>query len=216
MNNKDKASVIISGLLIIVAFLSVIFSCTPGRAASYKDMVKMVVAIKVKGVIVGTGITIKKGLVLTAAHICENPIEEVTIYTSKSFEITKKTYPKKHRSDLCLIKAPGVKPFFKVKLPDKKRYQMGSKVLYVGFPNKIFGVRYGTIVDDWIDPIGRGVMLQRINSWAHGGNSGGPVFNMKFELVGIVVQHNMDARRYDTLIVPARYIRSFYKEQGLK
>ena len=139
----------------------------------------------------GSGVIIdESGLILTAAHVVEtaNAIG-VKLADDQIVEAEiVKTVP---TADVALLKLKEVLPNLKVAtLGNSNNLQVGNQVITIGSP---FGVEHSLSVGYVSGKMKRGVvaggeMVGYIQTDAaiNQGNSGGPMFNLKGEVVGIV------------------------------
>jgi len=153
------------------------------------DLVDATIAIFIGQAGSGSGVIVSSdGLCISAAHVTSSPGKEVTVLLSDGRELPALTLGVDHSTDASLLKitAPGpfpFRPYIK-----EKNYQVGDWVICTGHPGgPIIGrpspVRLGQITQDGIsggftDPI---VTSSTIIS----GDSGGPLFNLKGEVIGI-------------------------------
>uniref|UniRef100_A0A6M3LHV5 Putative trypsin-like peptidase domain containing protein n=1 Tax=viral metagenome TaxID=1070528 RepID=A0A6M3LHV5_9ZZZZ len=139
----------------------------------------------------GSGVLVSEdGLVLTARHVVEDNLSFlVTLNDGRKIRTDRAVYSKKY--DVGFVKLPDGKYPFLSKITDK--LQLGEAVFAIGSPfgeENFNSVTMGIISalqrDLGETPWGWRVTFQS-DVTANPGNSGGPVFNMKGQLVGIVV-----------------------------
>lgn len=139
-----------------------------------------------RGMAQGSGFIISAdGYAVTNNHVVQNA-DEVTVTDRDGHEYKADVIGTDPKTDIALIKIKGSKPFSFVKFAtDKPR--VGDWVVAVGNP---FGLG-GTVTSGIISATGRDIgsgpyddFLQ-IDASINHGNSGGPAFNMKGEVVGM-------------------------------
>lgn len=138
----------------------------------------------------GTGFCISsEGYILTNNHIIENAVD-VRITTIEGEEYEAKVIGTDSKTDLALIKVQGKRLRF-AELGDSGRLRVGEWVLAIGNP---FGMEH-TVTAGIVSAKGRqlGVGMNvpayqdfiQTDAAINRGNSGGPLVNMKGEVVGI-------------------------------
>lgn len=138
----------------------------------------------------GTGFFIdSEGYLITNNHIVENSVN-VTVTTIEGEEYSGKVIGTDPRTDLALIKVKG-KNFPHVELGDSAQLKVGEWVLAIGNP---FGMEH-TVTAGIVSAKGRqlGVGMNvpqyqdfiQTDASINRGNSGGPLVDMKGEVVGI-------------------------------
>jgi len=138
----------------------------------------------------GTGFCIgKEGYILTNNHIVENAIN-VVVFTIDGEDYSAKVIGTDPNTDLALVKVEG-KNLPYVDLGDSARLRVGEWVLAIGNP---FGMEH-TVTAGIVSAKGRqlGVGMNvpeyqdfiQTDAAINRGNSGGPLVNMKGEVVGI-------------------------------
>jgi S1-C subfamily serine protease len=139
----------------------------------------------------GSGVIIEEG-VLTAAHVIDNIGSEKYYVVTKTASFSGDRYL--YRGD----KGPNDRVVLKVetKIPPAKVYcgplKTGERVIHVGYPGTggsgvIRSITYGRISVVNTEEQGDYSNMVGADLGADAGSSGGPVFNMKGEVVGIVV-----------------------------
>jgi len=169
----------------------------------------------------GAGVVIsKEGRTLTAAHVVTpNDYKKITMITSDGNEYDIRVLSVNTRSDLALVEpVASAQQFVFSKLQASDKLDVGQDVLIVGHPFS----GYWTLTT--------GIISRLPWSWTYfstvietdalvnPGNSGGPVFNIKGEIIGIV-----SAMRMNTfgptgigIAIPIKEIHSFLKTYELK
>lgn len=173
----------------------------------------------------GSGVIISKdGLILTARHVCEKPgIFTVTLVDGRIFETTKACVSKNH--DVGYLKVDVIDPNLPAaKFGDSDDIKLGGRLLAIGSPwgkehfNSVtMGILSACNLDksEGIPSWGWGVLFQT-DLAANPGNSGGPVFNIEGEVVGIVVGlFGPGSYAGITYCVPSNICESFVKSARL-
>jgi serine protease Do len=141
------------------------------------------------GMAAGSGVIVSEdGLVLSAAHVVPSPGQEITIHFSNGKRVKAKTLGSDKVLDagMAQISEPGKYPFARIgKSSDLKR---GDWVLAIGNPGgfnkerkppirlgRVLSLPFRDIGSPWI----------RTDASVAPGDSGGPLFNMNGEVVGI-------------------------------
>ncbi len=138
----------------------------------------------------GTGFCIgRNGYIITNNHIVENAVD-VVVFTIDGEDYSAKVIGTDPQTDLALIKVEG-KNLPYVELGDSARVRVGEWVLAIGNP---FGMEH-TVTAGIVSAKGRqlGVGMNvpeyqdfiQTDAAINRGNSGGPLVNMKGEVVGI-------------------------------
>ena len=171
---------------------------TPGQV--YERNVNAVVAITVEvesrdnygrtatGLASGTGFIISQdGYVVTNYHVIEGGTN-VTITTHSDEEYTAKIVGYEANNDLALLKMEGDN-FPYVTLGSSANLMVGDQVVAIGNVLSTFAssltVGYVSGVDRVVDTEGVAMNMIQTDVAINSGNSGGPLFNMKGEVVGI-------------------------------
>jgi serine protease Do len=139
-----------------------------------------------KGLAQGSGFIISSdGYAVTNNHVVQNA-DEVTVTDQGGHEYKADVIGTDAKTDLALIKIKGDKPFAFVTFATEKP-RVGDWVMAVGNP---FGLG-GTVTTGIVSAEGRDIgsgpyddFLQ-IDASINHGNSGGPTFNMKGEVIGV-------------------------------
>lgn len=144
----------------------------------------------------GSGVLISAdGQIMTAAHVV-HAMDEINVEFMGGQTVTAKVVASEPAADLSLIKLdkvpPGAQPS---RLADSDKVQVGDQVIVVGAP---YGLSYALTVG-WIsarwapNTVYRSMPLAEFfqtDAVINTGNSGGPMFNMAGEVIGIV-SHNI-------------------------
>ncbi len=125
------------------------------------------------------------GYIVTNNHVVDNAVKvEVTTDSGASFDA--KVVGKDAKTDLALIKVDGRSDFPFVKLSDTKP-KIGEWVVAMGNPFGLGGTVTAGIVSAEGRDIGSGPYdtYIQIDAPVNRGNSGGPTFNLKGEVIGV-------------------------------
>ena len=132
------------------------------------------------------------GLVLTAAHVVQDPTTHVMasqiIASLKDGRLFKAKviacYPEGDLALLQLILAPSESVPY-INISSDSIYKAGQRVLAFGNPFQIGGSVSQGIISSGLKSIGSKIVVQT-DAAANPGNSGGPLIDMKAEIVGVV------------------------------
>ena len=182
----------------LVPDFKVAISSNRGKELSLKELYdqcsKSIVAIKgyqdgVDGYYWGSGIILSKdGLILTNTHVIENcDTASVTLYDNSSYDAA--LVGADSTSDIAVlrIEATGLTP---ASFGDSAELAIGDKVAAIGNPlGETFRM---TLTDGIISAIDRGISynghsmtLLQTNTAINEGNSGGALFNMYGQVIGV-------------------------------
>lgn len=131
----------------------------------------------------GSGVFVSPvGHILTCAHMVSvGEAQSIVVTTSRGLKIPAILLYKDDRRDLALLKVEGTYPYATI----ADRVQLGEEVLAIGNPlGNDFTVTHG-IVSHLDRDIGEGFLFMQTDAGIHHGNSGGPLFNVRGEVVGI-------------------------------
>ena len=135
---------------------------------------------------VGSGFVISAdGYVLTNAHVVEGT-DKIIVGLSDRRQLPAKVVGKDERSDVALLKIEADN-LPTVKVGDPKKLRVGQWVLAIGSP---FGFEY-TATQGIISALGRSlprdnyVPFIQTDAAVNPGNSGGPLFNLDGEVIGV-------------------------------
>src|ERR1700686_599877 len=141
----------------------------------------------------GSGVVISSeaGHVLTAAHVVQSA-DQIVVSFSESVVVPARVIASSLASDVALLELEQVPPgVVAARLGDSNRIEIGDPLFVVGHP---FGLDY-TLTTGVLSARRRpkktaGTMILRevfqTDAAVNQGNSGGPMFNMQGEVVGIV------------------------------
>ena len=135
----------------------------------------------------GSGFVIKdNGTVITNNHVIQNA-EGIFVKFTDGKEYEAKLIGTDPVSDIAVLKIQSNKKFPAVKFADSDKAKVGDWVLAIGNP---FGLG-GTVTQGIISAINRDINMGRYDNFIqtdasiNQGNSGGPLFNMDGEVLGI-------------------------------
>jgi len=137
----------------------------------------------------GSGVIIGPHRVLTAKHVIEYA-GDLTIVTDANEEYEAMAYTMSFDNDCGLLYVKEeLSPL--MQLGDSNSLQVGERVLIIGSP---YGERFfNTVTLGIVSGLKRSVPffgeceLFTVDAASWGGNSGGPVFNMRGEIVGLLI-----------------------------
>ena len=153
----------------------------------------------------GTGFVFTAdGLVITNKHVVSDDSADYTIITNDGVEYGGKVVSKDPMNDLAVVrivqkddKSPKVKTFPIVDFGDSDTLQIGQSVLAIGYA---LGEYQNTVTKGIISAKGREITaggsgsttetlsgLIQTDAAINGGNSGGPLINMKGQVIGVNV-----------------------------
>ncbi len=134
----------------------------------------------------GSGFIIdKKGIVITNNHVIDKAEDIVVRVNSKEFKA--KVIGADPYADLAVLKIESKENFIPVKFGDSDKARVGEWVVAIGNP---FGLG-GTVTSGIISARNRDIGMTRYDDFIqtdasiNQGNSGGPLFNLKGEVIGI-------------------------------
>ena len=135
----------------------------------------------------GSGFVIKEnGTIITNNHVIQNA-EGILVKFTDGKEYEAKLIGTDPVSDIAVLKIKSNKKFPAVKFADSDNARVGDWVLAIGNP---FGLG-GTVTQGIISAINRDINMGRYDNFIqtdasiNQGNSGGPLFNMSGEVLGI-------------------------------
>ena len=140
-----------------------------------------------KGTALGSGFIIdKKGIVVTNSHVIQGA-EDIVVSVNGSTEYKAKVIGEDPYMDLAVLKIVSDEKFKPVNFGDSDKARVGDWVIAIGNP---FGFG-GTVTSGIISSRNRDIGLTRYDYFIqtdasiNQGNSGGPLFNLKGEVIGI-------------------------------
>lgn len=135
----------------------------------------------------GSGFIIdENGYVVTNNHVI-NAAEEITVILSDDTKLKAKVIGRDAKTDLALLKVDAGHTLPAVKLGDSEKSRVGDWVIAIGNPFGLGGTVTAGIISARARDINSGPFDDYIQTDAaiNRGNSGGPMFNMKGEVIGI-------------------------------
>ncbi|GAA5213076.1 S1C family serine protease [Corallincola platygyrae] len=140
----------------------------------------------------GSGVLISEsGKVLTAAHVVDTATEVKVLFQNGEISFAKILWME-HSADLAMLKLDkvpeGITP---VKLGDSKALRTGERIMVIGAPYGVshsLSVGYVSGRHSGPEKVSRDItpLFIQTDAAINKGNSGGPMFNMRGEVVGIV------------------------------
>jgi serine protease Do len=140
-----------------------------------------------KATSLGSGFIIDSaGYIVTNNHVIENA-DEITVTTHDNEELKAKLIGADEKTDLALLKVEAGKPLPFVRWGDSDKMRIGDWVLAIGNPFGLGGSVTAGIVSARQRDINAGPYDDFLQTDAsiNRGNSGGPMFNMDGDVVGI-------------------------------
>jgi len=133
---------------------------------------------------VGSGFIISDdGYVLTNAHVVEGA-DEVTVTLTDRREFKAKVLGADRRTDVALLKVEG-KGLPNVRIGDSNRIRAGEWVIAIGSPFNLENTVTAGIISAKSRDTGEYLPLIQSDVAVNPGNSGGPLINMRGEVIGI-------------------------------
>lgn len=136
----------------------------------------------------GAGVFISRnGHILTCAHLFESeyPIRAIRVMEVDGSTVSAILLYADHPKDLALMKIAPPSAYFGYARLTREPIQIGQEVLAVGNPHGLpFSVSHG-IVSAFRPDFDNGYAFTQDDVAINHGNSGGPLFNLRGELIGI-------------------------------
>ncbi len=136
---------------------------------------------------VGSGFVIdSSGLIVTNHHVAENAVRiEVVFDSGKRHRAT--VLGRDRRTDLALLRVEGEGPFPHVAWGNSDKTRVGDWILAVGNPFGLSSTVTAGIVSARGRSLGSAALVDflQIDAPINRGNSGGPTFNLKGEVIGV-------------------------------
>jgi serine protease Do len=135
----------------------------------------------------GSGFIIdSSGLVVTNNHVIADA-DEINVILNDGTKLTAELVGKDTKSDLALLRVHPDKPLKAVKFGDSDKLRLGEWVIAIGNPFSLGGTVTAGIVSARNRDINSGPYDNYIQTDAaiNRGNSGGPLFNLNGEVVGV-------------------------------
>ncbi len=143
----------------------------------------------------GTGFIVsEEGMILTNRHVVLEEEADYTVLTNDGKEYSAKVLARDSFRDLAVIKIEGQEPFPTAKLGDSDSLQIGQTVIAIG---NALGEFRNTVSAGVISGLGRTVTASgggiietledviQTDAAINRGNSGGPLLNLKGEVIGV-------------------------------
>ena len=132
------------------------------------------------------------GYVVTNNHVItadgQGEIESITVTTPDGTDYPAKLIGRDAASDLAVLKVSGSKPFPFVRFGDSRQARVGDWVIAIGNPFGLGGTVTSGIISSVYRNTGSGGAYDRYlqtDAAINRGNSGGPMFDMKGNVIGI-------------------------------
>ena len=135
----------------------------------------------------GSGFVIDAaGIVVTNNHVIAEA-DEITVIFNDGTRLKAELVGKDQKTDLALLRVKPDKPLKAVKFGDSERLRLGEWVIAIGNPFSLGGTVTAGIVSARNRDINSGPYDNYIQTDAsiNRGNSGGPLFNLEGEVVGV-------------------------------
>ena len=140
-----------------------------------------------KSILLGSGFVYDaKGHILTSAHVVES-LDEVRVTLNDGSVVSAKVAGRDAKTDIALLKADNPHALKPVKIGDSDTARVGDAVLAIGNP---FGLG-NTVTSGIVSARSRDIQVGPYDDFIqtdaaiNRGNSGGPLFNVKGELIGV-------------------------------
>lgn len=143
----------------------------------------------------GSGFVIEGGYIVTNHHVIDDA-KEIKVVFNDGDEAKAELVGSDKTCDIAVLKIKTDKEVVPVKIGDSSAVRIGEEVIAIGTPSKLefagtltYGVISGLnrkmeIKDDY-GKLVRTMYLIQTDATLNPGNSGGPLFNMKGEVIGI-------------------------------
>jgi len=158
----------------------------------------------------GSGFFVEEdGLIVTNHHLIENASKIFVKLKNKKVYTNVKLAGSDAKKDIALLRIHG-RGFRKVKLGDSGDIAIGQRVITIGNP---LGLE-STISDGLISALRKddhGLKLLQISVPLSQGSSGGPLFNLKGEVVGITTASLEEGQNLN-FAIPINYVKSLLRK----
>lgn len=137
----------------------------------------------------GSGVIISEdGLTLTAGHVSEGPDRSMTLFLSDGRRVQARGLGVNHIADIALLQIEGEGPWPFSPLAEADSVEMGDWCYGLGHPGGLdkkrgAALRIGRVIRPFT-PADDAILL-RSDCQIIGGDSGGPLFNLQGEVIGI-------------------------------
>lgn len=142
-----------------------------------------------KSQVLGSGVHVRDGYILTNNHVVEN-VEEITVILTNRHEYDAKIVGRDPQSDIAVIKIVEEDNLPTAPLGDSDELKVGQWVLAIG--NPFSDQLYSTVTHGIISALGRSRVglvdyedFIQTDAAINPGNSGGALINLKGEVIGI-------------------------------
>ena len=134
----------------------------------------------------GSGFIVDEGIVVTNNHVIADA-DEINIIMNDGTKIKAELVGVDKKTDIAVLKFKPVKPVNAVKFGDSDKLRLGEWVIAIGNPFSLGGSVTAGIVSARNRDISQGPYDSYIQTDAsiNRGNSGGPLFNLEGEVVGV-------------------------------
>jgi serine protease Do len=153
----------------------------------FKDFMEKHKAEKHKATSLGSGFIIDPtGYIVTNYHVIQDA-DEITVILQDDTNLTATVVGKDKKTDLALLKVTTKKPLPAVAWGDSDKIRVGDWILAIGDPYGLGGTVTAGIISARARDINSGPYDEYLQTDApiNRGNSGGPMFNMDGEVVGV-------------------------------
>lgn len=139
----------------------------------------------------GSGVLIKDNIVLTASHVVANADQiMVLFYDGEAVEATTTRISRMADVALITLKKPPTNPLI-AQIGDSDEVRIGDEIFVVGAPMGLpyslsKGVISGRHAEHKLSNDGKSLEFFQTDAAVNTGNSGGPMYNYKGEVIGIV------------------------------
>lgn len=140
-----------------------------------------------KAMSLGSGFVIDPaGYIVTNNHVIQDA-EEITVILHDDTNLTAKVVGRDKKTDLAVLKVESKKPLTAVTFGDSDKTRVGDWILAIGNPFGLGGTVTTGIISARARDINSGPYDDYLQTDApiNRGNSGGPMFNMEGEVIGI-------------------------------
>ncbi|MBX3444332.1 MAG: Do family serine endopeptidase [Planctomyces sp.] len=162
----------------------------------------------------GSGVIIGDGIVLTNAHVVSSA-DEVTVELHDGRRIRASSWATDPRRDIAIVKVEADN-LSVARLGDSDAMQIGDWVLALGNPFNV-GV---SVTQGIVSATGRATRINELESYiqtdaaVNPGNSGGPLINLKGEVVGINTAISTNSGGYDgvSFAIPVNMVQGVIEQ----
>ena len=187
-----KKTVLVLVLAAIFAGAAIVVPTDSGLVSTIERVQPSVVQIEVVGDYgyewFGSGIIIEDNLVVTAAHVAKDA-PKIVIVTDTSARYNVDVVFISDRYDVAILRVITSATLPHVHLGNSDKLRLGQEVFTIGSPLLYFN----SVTVGVVSGLGRGIpffgenYLLQTDASISPGSSGGPIFNMKGEVIGITI-----------------------------